>query len=935
MFVQGMPFLLGLLDPLDHIMVKYLTSRAADPIKKALQGFISKANQRNFKIPVIYADNEKGIKKLVEGIDLGEGITIENCGPGEHAKKIERAIQTVKGRFRCHRNDSPYTFCRMLVILCVAFCVSRINMVYKAASGQPIPPIEKFSGRKIDAKTDLRSPFGVYVQARVPDTDNSANPRTQGCIAGGPTGNSTGSVHMLCLSTMQYVIRDQFVILPMPDDVCRFLDAQAKRDGFKRKLDHKAGVDDDGGDTSCDDDEASSSGSEEDDITDRPRTASFMPIHGREDVQEVNVQPTQADISELLRNAASAPHSGVSEHPEPPQLPPATPLEAEPDPLADINNARGDGRANRRPLLHYNRDGSAKRTPSDQTHRLADQRREARMASALATGKESWERENWEESFVISVRQALRERPVEAEQVIAAELQQMVDKNVWRPVRANDLTGVQRGKIIRSSMFLKDKYTSAGAFEKFKARLVAGGDQQDKGEYYDKVDLSSPTAATTSVFAIAAIAANEGRRARVIDVGGAFLLADITATGILVHVRLNKLMAGILVKIDPSYEDFRADDGSVVVELDKALYGCIEAAALWYQNICSTLEQFGYVRNPYDACVFNKTDKYGVQSTIVLHVDDMMVTCVDDSIIDELEAHLRMAYPEITVRDGEVIGYLGMTFDFRVKGEVKVTMEGCVTDILAKSGVTAAKATPASECLFDVRVDSPLSSKGRQEWFHSFVAKMLYLAKRVRPECLTTVSFLAKRVQCCTVDDEAKLERLLGYVLGTRERGLVLRIGDAMSVSAYIDAAYGVHANGKSHTGCAIVLGDAALMYAKSGGQNIVTKSSTEAELVAVTDSAAQAIFMRNFVLAQGYDVGPCIIYQDNMSCMALIKRGRPGSERSRHINIRHFWVSDRVEDKEVIVRHLSTKKMFANVLTKPLQGMQFRAERNELTNWE
>ena len=41
---------------------------------------------------------------------------------------------------------------------------------------------------------------------------------------------------------------------------------------------------------------------------------------------------------------------------------------------------------------------------------------------------------------------------------------------------------------------------------------------------------------------------------------------------------------------------------------------------------------------------------------------------------------------------------------------------------------------------------------------------------------------------------------------------------------------------------------------------------------------------LRNFVIAQGYDVGPAIIFQDNMSCMALMKRGGPGSERSRHI---------------------------------------------------
>jgi hypothetical protein len=181
-----------------------------------------------------------------------------------------------------------------------------------------------------------------------------------------------------------------------------------------------------------------------------------------------------------------------------------------------------------------------------------------------------------------------------------------------------------------------------------------------------------------------------------------------------------------------------------------------------------------------------------------------------------------------------------------------------------------------------------------------------------------------------------KLKRLLGYVLGTRDRGIVLRIGESMIVKVYIDAAYGVHQDsGKSHTGCAIVLGEAGPLYAKSGKQKIVTKSSTEAELVGLSDSASQAIHLRNFVTSQGYDVGPAIIYQDNLSTMALMKRGGPGSERSRHINIRQFWVSEKVDDGEVLIEHLGTADMFANVLTKPVQGAQFIRERQGLTNWD
>jgi hypothetical protein len=213
---------------------------------------------------------------------------------------------------------------------------------------------------------------------------------------------------------------------------------------------------------------------------------------------------------------------------------------------------------------------------------------------------------------------------------------------------------------------------------------------------------------------------------------------------------------------------------------------------------------------------------------------------------------------------------------------------------------------------------------------------MLYLAKRVRPECLTAVSFLTTRVQKCDIDDLAKLRRVLGYLKATQERGIVLRVGSKMEVHAYIDAAYGVHTDsGKSHTGCAIVLGLAGPVHCQSTKQKIVTKSSTEAELIGLSDMASQALHLRNFVMAQGYDMGPVLIHQDNMSCMALIKRGSPASGRSRHIDIRYFWLREKVDEGEVRIEHLETGRMFANVLTKPVQGAQFVMERQGLTNWE
>jgi len=138
----------------------------------------------------------------------------------------------------------------------------------------------------------------------------------------------------------------------------------------------------------------------------------------------------------------------------------------------------------------------------------------------------------------------------------------------------------------------------------------------------------------------------------------------------------------------------------------------------------------------------------------------------------------------------------------------------------------------------------------------------LYLAMRVRPDILPVVAFLATRVQVATEDDIAKLERLIKYVNGIRELGIIMEPGDGpFKIKAYIDASYGVHADAKIHTGMFVCLGSGAPLMASSKKQLLVTKSSSEAELVGLSDGATPIIHMRDFLIAQGYDVGPAIIY--------------------------------------------------------------------------
>jgi hypothetical protein len=132
------------------------------------------------------------------------------------------------------------------------------------------------------------------------------------------------------------------------------------------------------------------------------------------------------------------------------------------------------------------------------------------------------------------------------------------------------------------------------------------------------------------------------------------------------------------------------------------------------------------------------------------------------------------------------------------------------------------------------------------------------------------------------------------------------------------------------------MIGDNGLCYVKSGKQSIVVKSSTEAEFVGTSDSMNQAFHVRNFIIAQGHPDSPVEILQDNLSCMALLGKSKPTSLRTRHIQIRYFWISERIDSGEAYVTHMSTVDMgAANILTKPLNGQQFIDERQALTNWD
>jgi hypothetical protein len=121
---------------------------------------------------------------------------------------------------------------------------------------------------------------------------------------------------------------------------------------------------------------------------------------------------------------------------------------------------------------------------------------------------------------------------------------------------------------------------------------------------------------------------------------------------------------------------------------------------------------------------------------------------------------------------------------------------------------------------------------------------------------------------------------------------------------------------------------------ASSIRQKLNTRSSTEAELVGVDDAMGMILWTRLFLEEQGYEVRDTKIYQDNQSAMLLEQNGkRSSTERTRHINVRYFFITDCLKDDKLHVEYCPTEEMLADLFTKPLQGSAFRKFRDAVLN--
>ncbi len=145
------------------------------------------------------------------------------------------------------------------------------------------------------------------------------------------------------------------------------------------------------------------------------------------------------------------------------------------------------------------------------------------------------------------------------------------------------------------------------------------------------------------------------------------------------------------------------------------------------------------------------------------------------------------------------------------------------------------------------------------------------------------------------------------------------------------DAAFAVHPDFKSQTGATMTMGEGS-MISMSSKQKLNTRSSTEAELVAADDVMGPMLWVRLFLEAQGYPVKENVLLQDNQSAILLESNGRRSAgKRSRHLNVRYFFIEDQKKKGNVKIEFCPTDAMTADYFTKLLVGKKFGKLRREI----
>ena len=956
MFVNGYPYFTTISKRIMFRTAARVPDKETHSYQQALFRVIKFYTEAGFDVTKVYCDRE--FVAVVR--TLPTHIQPNVAAAHEHVPEAERNNRTIKERIRAHFHSLPFKAIPLIMQdILVMEATRKLNYFPpKHGCSSYYSPRMIINHQPLDYKQHCSIPTFSFVQAHdEPLRKNSQAPRTLDAIfLRHIHNNDQGGYELLHLATGEVITRTHVTPVPITQSAIDAVNAMAAHEGFKGlQLLSKtgqilydsawiAGVDYDDDESYNNNDAADDEDNESlhyHDEVDPNELADIM-----EDAQDQDVQQDTQD-QDVQQDEQEDEDPIQQESGEDDAQPEEEDVHQE-DSESDNEDSRPT--RNRQPpqYLAPTFKGKSYSQTDDQFPGVSTQDytlEEAKVISMIICQfKERLQAKRTKEGgqFVTtySLKKGVAKFKDKGVKSVMKEMQQLIDRDCFHPIHKDSLNQTEMKRALESLIFLVEKRDGT-----IKSRHCANGSTQR--DYMSREDVSSPTVSTEATLLTATIEAHEGRDVATCDIPNAFVQTELDSQdkdGNRTIMKIRGVLVDILCEMDESYKPFVVREGKsqqkvVYVHITRAIYGLLVSAMLYYKKWTKDLQKYGFEINPYDPCVANKMVN-GKQLTVSFHVDDVKISHMEPKIVDEFIQWVKKKYGqigEVKAIRGKIHEYLGMTLDYSVKGRVTINMIQYVTVMIngfPQAHLEGPKvASPWNDNLFKVDDKSPPLTKEEAEQFHTTTAQGLFLCKRGRPDISPAIAYLTTRVRCPNRDDWMKLVRMMKYLKQTINDCLTLQADGSGKLHWHVDAAFAVHPDFRSHTGGTLTMGKGAISsVSKKQGMN--TRSSTEAEVVAADEMVGPMLWTRRFLEAQGYNVTENILYQDNQSAMLLEKNGRKSAgKRSRHLNIRFFFVADQQEKGHITVKYCPTDDMKADYMTKPLHGSKFNTHRRDIMN--
>ncbi|KAJ9563088.1 hypothetical protein OSB04_008248 [Centaurea solstitialis] len=501
------------------------------------------------------------------------------------------------------------------------------------------------------------------------------------------------------------------------------------------------------------------------------------------------------------------------------------------------------------------------------------------------------------------------------QEAMKAEMQSMYDNQVW------ELTDLpQHCRAVGRKWVFKKKTDMDGNVHTFKARLVAKGFTQTHGIDYD--ETFSPVAMLKSIRILMAISAYFDYEIWQMDVKTAFLNG--------------KLIEDVYMQQPEGFVDPK--NPNKVCKLLKSIYGLKQASRSWNLHFDERIKEFGFAKSEFEPCVYTKFSG-SIVTFLVLYVDDILLIGNDIPTLQSVKAWLSKCFQ---MKDlGEAAYILGIKiYRNRSRRLIGLSQGTYIDKVLKRFRMDESKKgfIPMQHGIVLSKAQCPESSQDKDKMksipYASAIGSIMYAMLCTRPDVAYSVSVTSRYQQNPGEAHWVAVKNILKYLRRTKEMFLVFGGSeDEISVTGYSDASFQTDRDDyRSQSGYVFTLNGGAISW-KSSKQDTIADSTTEAEYIAASDAAKEAVWLRNFITDLRVVASisrPVDIYCDNSGAVAQAKEPRE-HHKSRHVLRKFHLIREIIGRGDVRICKIPTDENVADPLTKPLARVKHETHANSI----